>query len=253
MSTCSDTQNLHHAHVTLKRRNWLIFLAFAAIAVALFLVFAADSEPEYEGRPLSEWLAQCDGTVTSREKIRPAVRHIGTNAVPYLLKWISYETPSWRKTLYNKLPPPIRFKFQRWLQGKGGRQAECAIVGFMFLGTNAVTAIPQLEALMNDNTKAVSSVRAIFALGNIGEPAIPVLQSALADSNHLNPELIVMTFECMASTSGTNVCLPLLREALSHKNSAVRDRATNALERLERPIPSDGSRAHLRNRRSVEH
>ena len=33
-----------------------------------------------------------------------AVRNIGTNGIPFLLQWINYEPPTWRKKLRSNLP-----------------------------------------------------------------------------------------------------------------------------------------------------
>ncbi len=69
------------------------------------------------GRSLGEWLGAYqngrDGGLSSSEARTTveAVRHIGTNALPFLVKWISYETPLWRRQIYGalfKLTPTSR-------------------------------------------------------------------------------------------------------------------------------------------------
>ena len=217
----------------LKRRKWLISLACAAVALALFLIFTREREPEYQGRRLSEWLERYRETQSSQDinDSEAAIRIIGTNALPYFLKWIADEPRAWRISVSTNLPafldrPPVN----RWIEGNASRRSAYALSGFALLATNAVSAIPELEALMKDNTKPMSSKHAIFALSHMGDPAIPVLKSALADTNQLNPGFIIFAFEGMASIRGTNVCWPLLREALSHPNSDVRLMATNAVK-----------------------
>jgi hypothetical protein len=79
-----------------------------------------DPEPEYHGKKLSAWIdsfwPQPIGVITGvgfsnkPRKAEEAVRHIGTNALPYLLKWLNYERPKWRIAVLhacNELP--------RWL------------------------------------------------------------------------------------------------------------------------------------------
>jgi hypothetical protein len=74
-----------------KRRVYLI-LVVVVLAGVLVAVFRRDREPEYGGKRLSEWV---DGYAMQIRNAgsNEAIRHIGTNAVPYLLKWIRYETP----------------------------------------------------------------------------------------------------------------------------------------------------------------
>ena len=233
-------RTLHHLPVRLKRRKWLISLACAAIAFALFLTLTREHQPEYEGHKLSEWLEQCRKAVfaedrKTEEEARTAVRNIGSNALPCLLKWIDHEPPAWRMSLRTNLPTFIsnRRMVYRWLgEDEADRRASYAGLGFQILGTNAFGAVPALDALMKDTTKPRISERAIYALGRIGEPAIPVLRAGLADSNQTNRRQIFNGFRLMALNHGTNVCLPIVLEALNHEDTSVRIAATNALKAL---------------------
>jgi hypothetical protein len=89
----------------MKRRCvMLILVGCAVVAAVAFLMWSpGEQEPVYRGKRLSEWIAG-EGAVsrevvlgvTEREDIvrMNAVRHIGTNAVPFLVKWIeSAEIP----------------------------------------------------------------------------------------------------------------------------------------------------------------
>src|SRR5438045_3525167 len=69
------------------KRKALIVSAAALIVAAIAAVafWPGEKEPEYHGKKLSEWLA------LEREQPREsaeAVRAIGTNAIPFLLRWI---------------------------------------------------------------------------------------------------------------------------------------------------------------------
>src|SRR5262245_58649713 len=93
------------------RRIFFVFLVVVVIFVCLaFLRY--DKEPSYHGRSLSEWLAAYskhagdgEGKSGSRaEEAREAIRKIGTNGLPFLLKRIQYE------------PSPLRLRMASFVE-----------------------------------------------------------------------------------------------------------------------------------------
>jgi hypothetical protein len=146
---------------------------------------------------------------------------------------MEYEPSEWRRTLRSKLPAFIANcrPIDDWLVG-ARRRAYYASLGFRLLGTNAVTAIPELEAMMKSTNKPHSSIQAIYALGNIGDSAIPVLKAALADTSRSNRWYIVANFQRMPSTQKTNALWPLILEALNDHDLSVRKAATNLVEQM---------------------
>src|SRR5882724_229678 len=75
------------------RAQLLILLSFLAAVAAT----AGDKEPTYEGRSLSEWLHELDPHLMYEVHHPPpeivAIRQIGTNALPLLLKWMAAKDP----------------------------------------------------------------------------------------------------------------------------------------------------------------
>ena len=81
-----------------------VYIALAVLAVALvgvigWQVVKPSGEPHYQGRSLTYWIRSYrrdqSGVqlIASPEELATAdnaVRHIGTNAFPYLLKWLAY-------------------------------------------------------------------------------------------------------------------------------------------------------------------
>jgi len=76
--------------------------ACAAIVVSLKVYCWRDEEPEYGGRTLSQWAVQYEqeyhGTIASQKSPETtgaanAIRSIGTNAIPHLIRMMSYEPP----------------------------------------------------------------------------------------------------------------------------------------------------------------
>lgn len=104
------------------------------------------------------------------------------------------------------------------------------------LGTNAASAIPDLELLSRDRSTLSRAGRADYALAalaGIGEPALPVLRAALADPNRLDrPEIVSAIFSMTNYKGRTNASFTLLIEALNHPDANVRQEATNALRQI---------------------
>jgi len=78
-----------------KRRKYLLLTVAALVVVGLTLFLATPREPSYDGKRLSEWIKIYgeNGLSTSvdKETAAGAIRQIGTNALPYPVKWIGYE------------------------------------------------------------------------------------------------------------------------------------------------------------------
>jgi hypothetical protein len=151
--------------------------------------------------------------------------------LPEALAWIQYE-PGWRDWLCNNLPSEIteNHYVDVWL-ARPKVNAEYATFAFWILGTNAASTIPKLESMLHD-PREETVIQAIDALGSIGSPALPLLQAALADTNQSCQSRIIKEFHSMVTIGHSNTYLPLIVDALSHKNQMVRDEATNALAQL---------------------
>src|SRR3954447_13776478 len=147
--------------------------AMLAIAAVVAICWPGEKEPEYQGKKLNYWIerSQSVDAIGEKEAARAAVQQIGTNALPYLLKWM--EHVSWSKTkewdmLWVRLPrlvqgsSPVR-KFI-W---EGHREA--ALYGFRVLGSQASPAIDDLLRLANSSSEIVAT-RALLALGAIVRP-----------------------------------------------------------------------------------
>ena len=146
-----------------------------------------------------------------------AVRQIGTNAIPSLLRWLQYErqTPSWKYQLLriaSRLPDST---FSRYVRNKAqptpfyeiqGR----AFLGFALLGDQASSAIPALLHLADDPDSNRAS-RAFGAISLLGSAGAREIISILADPNSPKQERAVKVLASMRH-AGTNVspALPIL-------------------------------------------
>src|SRR5258705_12542788 len=108
----------------IKNRKLLIaFLTVIVVASLAFTVWPGEKEPEYQGNKLSEWLYLADSKAYAY--VRPdnepvqALRAIGTNAIPFLLKWVATENTPRLMTLsiqVRRLPKfPSRDAIVNWL------------------------------------------------------------------------------------------------------------------------------------------
>ena len=220
-------------------KKGMVLATCAIIVIGLCLLVFGDWEhqPRYQGRSLSAWLAISyeQGSV-SDEEAREAVLHIGTNALPYLLRWIQHQPPRWHYSLQRFLPSRIweNWSFQGFLAGRSGMRAEYGSQGFYILGTNSIAALPELERLMTSNTTPVVVRRALSAVVCIGEPSLPVLERALADTNQIYRYQIPSFLQTMATRDGPAAYLPLMRKAVTNDDQMVRATAAVQLELIEK-------------------
>jgi HEAT repeat protein len=216
-----------------KKRTLLIVTACGGLAIVLALLLAHDDEPRYKGRSLSKWLEVSSEDPDVVREAQQAIRAIGTNALPYLLKWIQEQPPPWHRLARKKLPEflsdsaPVRFL----IDGLGHERVAQTIAAFTILGTNAAPAIPDLVALTK-GTNLFTVVRAVAALSCIGSPAFPHVAAALANTNQPARSYIAQYLRLMARDVGTNACVPPLQAALQDPDPAVRTAASRALSLL---------------------
>src|SRR5207244_8129211 len=111
-----------------------------------------------------------------------ALRQIGANGIPTLLKMIAAKDP----------PPPI-FKFLQRLRSRGWikskyryalQRNEEAEYAFGVLGTNAAPAVPDLIRIYKANRSLSSQRCTALALGHIGPPASAAVPVLLKDFHH---------------------------------------------------------------------
>jgi hypothetical protein len=124
------------------------------------------NEPVHNGRPLSDWvdalLQKRLHSVTRPNQAVKAVRAIGTNAIPWLLRELTATPWTRSDNLTNTQSSYLHQNRARW--------------GFWALGNIGSPAIPELIKLMDRQPDAVPS-----ALAGIGGPAVPALELCLTN------------------------------------------------------------------------
>jgi hypothetical protein len=88
-----------------------------------------------------------------------------------------YDPQRWRIPLQQMLPRWISTNrtVRDWLVEKPSWRAIFADHGFQALGSNAVIALPELAAMMQDSNNPTAALRASAALKYLTEPAKPHL------------------------------------------------------------------------------
>ena len=182
--------------------NKRLYLAFLVLLLAGIIVAIGSrfyrSEPEYQGKTLSSWLAEVenrsDWQFPDQEKVRKAVKQIGTNAIPFLLETLEAEDAEVKGKVAGWLNHTFRLKIKVQSPSEVRDQAR---LGFLVLGRDAEAAIPAL---------------------------------ALALTNR-NDNLAYAAGECLWAIDSTN-CVSALLNALTNANRQAQDRAISLLERM---------------------
>ena len=251
-----------------------IALALSGLVLLAGLVWQIlrPHEPVYGGKHLSSWLEQ----YATNHFVRPrsaadkeaetAIRQIGTNALPVLLKLIATKDSRLKQKLMARLP-------KAWVTWIYPRQADeyrsLGARGFVALGPIAKPVVPALMNLASDPDPRVRYL-AIYALGSLGsaaQPAIPLLIQRLNDADdgtridamqglvaiHLEPELVIPVFvkyvkdpdqgqsmrwravQGLGNFGGqAKQAVPILLPLLRSEDELLREAATNSLWKIDR-------------------
>jgi hypothetical protein len=196
-------RSCHPAHnpPTRKWKNLVIVAAgciCTMIAAAAF--FAHDRQPSYRGSSLHEWLTLYrsgpevqdryrvvpvewagESPTTNQKQAAAAIRQIGTNALPWLLKWLGYKRPPWKDRAYASLSRFNRWRFGRWASGKFSIAEEidlhgCAMLGLAILGPEANSEVRGLLRLAEDPVRCRNSSAPPHPspVGILNSPGLPV-------------------------------------------------------------------------------
>jgi len=187
-------------------------------------------DPVYEERPLSTWVQELvpASPPETRSRAKEAIRAVGTNAIPLLVKYLSRRdnsltdvlTRKWEKlTKKPSSPEPIFLRSQ-------------AVAGFDALGSFGRSAFPELKKLMIDKELAYDAARALGAIGD--QEAVPLLVDYLERSE---PEMRAAGTAGLGSMGAlARPTVPkLLRLIKEDKNDFVRANAADALGAIGPP------------------
>lgn len=223
-----------------RRRNIGLLLLGVCAAAVVWAIWRREREPSYQGRTLSEWITSYDSHPRNQEAAE-AIRQIGTNALPSLLKWIQYEEADWRAGLVNWLdgwPNGAKDNFlSRLIEGEAGARARCAVMGFEALGDKAWPAVPDLARIVYQAKSGRTGQNAKYVLANLPGDTVLLLAEGLTDksadtrasiASYLS-DLMVFPKESFLHPSPA---VPLLVKAMNDGDPRVVTAAATSLGRL---------------------
>jgi hypothetical protein len=169
-----------------RRRNLLFVLVLSAIVVAGWWL-SHSREPRYAGQNLSSYLVELDLGVPGRPDrsadAARAVRAMGTNCFPSLLKMLGTQEPIWQRAA-------MAFNArQSWLRlpvTPADLTRARAIEGYAVLANQASPSVPALIELLQSSAPPQVRASVATALGRIGftaREALPALEQAANDSD----------------------------------------------------------------------
>ena len=217
-------------------RRWRLILVLAACALAAGLVACwalRPKEPEFKGKSLTFLLRHPD------ENTPEAIRAIGTNALPFLVKWVDYKGPpkwqTWGLRILMKLPASIRNRpiWDSVLLSDADRHATESLAAFEMLGTAAAPASPQLTVLLRQSKSRNTRIGAAYALASIGEAGLPALLQVIEDRANPDAVLMVAALRPMHGyTSRSAAAIPALIRLAGSTNTALAMEASFTLAEL---------------------
>lgn len=168
----------------------LLCLLVAGVVVSVVLSGPKGNEPSYQGRKLRDWLSDYDPSVPqeTRAQTDDAIRHMGTNTIPWLIERICFRDDHILKQVSRAVFNKARAvnTTNRWeLIDQAERRAFQASMALAALGTQAEGAIGELTKVIDGpyagGTRTARSV--IYALSNLGPKALTPLMRTFTNQN----------------------------------------------------------------------
>ncbi len=160
----------------MRRRRIIVFISLVAlVCMAITTIFATHKEPSWDGRPLSSWLEEGYGGIGShtgldREAADTAVKNLGTDALPFLVRELGAEHSQAKSTLISIASRQSVFTVH-YLDGEMRRIQ--AVGAFQALGKTVTPVLPQIRRYLSDpelQSDAQKAINAILAQAKPDEP-----------------------------------------------------------------------------------
>ncbi|MDB6123438.1 MAG: hypothetical protein JWQ71_2431 [Pedosphaera sp.] len=208
----------------MKRRRLILIIVAALLLGGLAFYLSRPKEPSYQDKTLTEWLRKLDKEIRPLPVVDPnapeladsvkAIRSIGTNGIPTLLKLLNAKDfPA--ATLAERVAQRIGCTPFQILHAEEKR--ELANWGFMVLGAQAHCAVPALIQFIK-RAPADSKGWAISCLSGVKpdkELLLPILTQSMDDSDYHVARVAATTIHICypeeAEKAGVYKMLPHLR------------------------------------------
>jgi len=166
------------------RGRVLIVLAVLIVLILGIALLLPSRPPQYQGRTLFEWVQALPNNYPSRLQRGPpndaqeALRHIGSNAIPYLIPMLRARDSAFVEDIKCRLDkyPFINFAYHHAWQDRIDALKAVAV-----LGPVAQATIPEASNIL---TQGLEVNLALGALDAVGPKALPALLHALTMTNN---------------------------------------------------------------------
>jgi len=208
------------------------------------MFFRPPPEPEYGGKKLREWVVIYKRGQSEAGDPAEAIGHFGTNAVPYLVKWLTFEqSPPWKRRLHRGVNPILMRLNSSWRfsDDNGIKRSLGAYFALIDLGSEAEGAIQDLSRLANNAKAPETQLRAIGVLGGLGTAGLTALVGVL--TNHYRegcrwtPGDATIAHYLMRDRplepQIVRLAVPALLSMLTNPNPIIKDAATDALQIID--------------------
>ena len=207
------------------------------VAVAAFVLCVGlglwtvrrEREPVFEGKPLSYWLHEYSATMVAgaiprtepdlaarNEKAVKAVRVIGTNAIPSLLKMLRAKDSTFIRKLHDWA------RIVKISNDSASDRNDAGADGFVILGAAAQNAVPRIAEIFEENISPSSVVAAASALCAIGPSASAAVPSLLRGATNSDPVVRLNAISPLRRiTASPEEAIPVLIMALSDTDFRV--------------------------------
>jgi hypothetical protein len=208
-------------------------IAFAVLLVILAGVSAwlglREREPVYEGKPLSYWVYEANGTsVPEARKAAQVLRQAGTNAMPTLLRMLRKRDSAF----VDQLVALARKQHVVQVRHISSRYRNFVVPrAFVRLGADAKDAVPELIGIFDQHISEESQAGIADILSSIGPAAREAIPSLLRAATNQNPSVHVCVISALSAIHAKPESLvPLLTKCLSEPDAAVNRFAISGLQ-----------------------
>ena len=215
--------------------------AYAFLSLCVLAASGTEEEPSYNGRTLSQWLAIEHAVARTvgpglHRAPEEAVRAMGTNAIPKLLEWTSYQRSSAEREGQTEPTRPAPGTNQS-PELTPLERARSTVFGFCVLGAAARPAIPQLTELARSSSDADRARRCAVSLAAIGPEAIPSILSLATNAPGATRSHAIGALEYMAGNPALASAVPVLIQCLGDTNwdNRISGEACDALSAIGLP------------------
>jgi hypothetical protein len=234
------------------KKAFLILLLAGAFGLVAFLVSTSPREPVYDREPLSYWMAHWYWGNGPQLAVNPsakaAIREAGTNALPFLMKWLrmrgnsspDYHRPTWALHGFEGLGPAAKAAIPELVALLGERNVgNYPSIALAYIGPDAVPALTNVLRTNHVIRARRNALEALSSMGTDAVEAVPILITllkhpseqdrwaaamALAEAGRNQPEVVVPVL-AIALTNPINTTSAVIAEALGSFGESAKDAA----------------------------